>query len=236
MTTNSTVSLTEPAFFETLKTSTDDAREQLLEAPIIQRCLVADITLREYVAFLAQAYHHVKHTTPLLMATGARLPESKEWLRNAVAEYIEEELGHQEWILNDIAACGYDPEKVRHSQPNPATELMVAYAYDTVQRVNPLGFFGMVHVLEGTSIAIAHQAAGIIGERLQLPKTAFSYLVSHGELDQDHVKFFSELMNKITCPDEQAQILHSATMFFRLYGDIFRCLAPEQADAFALNT
>ena len=48
----------------------------------------------------------VRHTVPLLMACGARLPERLEWLREAIAEYIEEEIGHQEWILNDIRACG----------------------------------------------------------------------------------------------------------------------------------
>ena len=72
------------------------------------------------------------------------------------------DMGHQEWILNDIAACGYDRERARNSRPNPSTELMVAYAYDTVQRVNPLGFFGMVQVLEGTSIRIADAAADAI--------------------------------------------------------------------------
>ena len=91
-------------FYDKLNIATTDEREYLLAAPIIQNCLSGDIKLQDYVAFLQQAYHHVKHTTPLLMATGSRLPESKEWLRNAVAEYIEEELGHQEWILNDIAA------------------------------------------------------------------------------------------------------------------------------------
>ena len=38
------------------------------------------------------------------MATGAKLNEDKEWLREAIGEYIEEEMGHQEWILNDLAA------------------------------------------------------------------------------------------------------------------------------------
>ena len=46
---------------------------------------------------------------PLLMACGARLPARLEWLRGAVAEYIEEEYGHEQWILNDIAACGGEP-------------------------------------------------------------------------------------------------------------------------------
>ena len=215
------------SFYQQLVQDTKQPRHQLLSAPIIARCFQGEIVLDDYVAFLAQAYHHVKHTVPLLMATGASLGEDKEWLREAVAEYIEEELGHQEWILNDIGHCGFDQEYVRHSAPHVTTELMVAYAWDMVNRVNPLGFFGMVHVLEGTSISIASQAADVIREKLGLPKKAFSYLYSHGALDQDHIVFFEGLMNRITDPSEQQQITHAARMFYRLYGDIFRGLSPD---------
>ena len=211
-------------FFDTLCQQTDVERQHLFSAPIINQAMRGEVTLDLYIAFLTQAYHHVKHTVPLLMAVGSQLPEQYEWLREAVAEYIEEELGHQEWILNDIASCGHDKEMVRNSRPNSATELMVAYAYDMVFRVNPLGFFGMVHVLEGTSIATADNAATAIQNALFLPDKAFSYLRSHGALDQEHVKFFEALMNRIDDPEAQQLIIHSSKMFYRLYGDIFRSL------------
>jgi len=220
-------------FFDVLQIQTATERQQLFSAPIIAKALAGEIELPEYVDFLTQAYHHVKHTVPLLMAAGARLPESYEWLRVAVAEYIEEETGHQEWILNDISACGFDKEAARRSQPAFATELMVSHAYDTVNRVNPLGFFGMVQVLEGTSISLAEQAADRIRTALGLPKKAFSYLYSHGALDQDHVKFFEGLMNRIEDPQDQAQIIHSAKNFYRLYGDIFRALGDGQKQVLA---
>lgn len=210
--------------YQRLLNETKQQKDYLLSAPIIERCFKGDIQTADYVAFLIQAYHHVKHTVPLLMNVGAKLPEEKEWLREAVAEYIEEELGHQEWILNDIAACGDDKEAVRLSQPNFATELMVSYAYDVVNRVNPLGFFGMVHVLEGTSIAIADNAADSIQQALNLNKRAFSYLRSHGSLDIEHVKFFESLMAQITDVEEQDLIIDSAKKFYVLYGNIFRTL------------
>lgn len=222
-------------FYQQLQQATSDARNQLLSAPIIQRCLTSEISLDEYVAFLQQAYHHVKHTSPLLMATGARLPESKEWLRAAVAEYIEEEQGHQEWILNDIAACGFDKEKARRSTPNFSTEMMVAYAYDMVNRISPIGFFGMVNVLEGTSINIATLAAGRIKDALGLPNKAFSYLTSHGELDKQHIQFYEGLMNRITDPSEQQLIIHAANNFYRLYGNIFREIDGAQAAQIAVD-
>lgn len=214
-------------FYHKLLAETEQERQTLFSAPIIMRCFQGEITLEDYVAFLTQAYHHVKHTVPLLMAVGARLPEEKEWLREAVGEYIEEEMGHQEWILNDIAQCGFDKEIVRHSRPDISTELMVSYAYDMINRVNPLGFFGMVQVLEGTSINIAEKAADTIRAKLGLPEKAFSYLYSHGALDQDHIQFYESLMNQITDAKEQELIIHTARVFYKLYGDIFRSLSVE---------
>ena len=217
-------------FFERLQQQTEQQRGYLFAAPIIAKTWLGEISREDYIAFLTCAYHHVKHTVPLLMAVGARLPESKEWLREATAHYIEEELGHQEWILNDIAACGGDKEAVRRSQANFETELMVSYAYDMVNRINPIGFFGMVHVLEGTSISTADKAADSIQHALALPNQAFSYLRSHGALDQEHVAFFEKLMNRITDKDEQEIIIHAANHFYRLYGNIFRSLMPIAAN------
>lgn len=210
--------------FERLQTETANERNYLVSSPIIKRCFEGEVSVEDYMRFLSQAYHHVKHTVPLLMNVGAKLPESKEWLREAVAEYIEEELGHQEWILNDIAACGFDKEVIRCSKPNFNTELMVSYAYDAVNRISPLMFFGMVHVLEGTSIALADNAAEVIKGKLELPQNAFSYLRSHGALDIEHVKFFENLMDKITDKNEQDVIVESAKRFYVLYAKIFRSL------------
>lgn len=212
------------SFYESLQEQTQAEREYLLAAPIFAEVLAGRISLDSYVAFLGQAYHHVKHTVPLLMACGARLPERLEWLREAIAEYIEEEYGHQEWILNDIRACGADAEAVRRATPNLPTELMVSYVYDRIARDNPVSFFGMVNVLEGTSIALATQAAGIIQDRLQLPVEAFSYLTSHGSLDIGHVEFFKTLMDRLDDPADQAAVVHTARVVYRLYGDLFRSL------------
>ena len=217
-------------FYQQLIEQTQAEREYLLGAPLIQRCLQQQsFTLAEYQAFLTEAYHHVKHTVPLLMAVGSRLSSAQEYYREAIAEYIEEELGHQEWVLNDIAATGADKELVRHGQPRLATELMVAYAYDTVLRGNPLAFFGMVLVLEGTSVNLATGAADIIQQQRQLPNKAFSYLRSHGSLDIEHLSFFEKLMDTISDTADQQAIVHAAKVFYQLYGNIFRSIEAAPA-------
>jgi thiaminase len=211
-------------FYDELLAATVEERNDLLSIPFIRKGVAGELSLQSYLAFLDQAYHHVKHTIPLLMACGAALPERLEWLRTAVGEYIEEEMGHQEWILDDIAVCGGDKEAVRHGTPHPATELMVAYAYDTIQRCNPAGFFGMVLVLEGTSVALATQAGERIGKALNLPKQAFSYLSSHGSLDISHMNFYEKLMNRLDDEADKQAVIHCARMMYKLYGDIFRNL------------
>ena len=211
------------SFYEQLITATAAERQALMSAPVIADCMANRISLQSYLAFLGQAYHHVRHTTPLLMLLGGRLPERLGWLRRAVAEYIEEEIGHEEWILNDIAAAGGDAAAVRASQPELPAELMVAYAYDLVDRRNPAGFFGMVFVLEGTSVALALAAADRIQQTLGLPDAAFSYLRSHGTLDQAHTRHLAGLLEQMT-PDDQAEVLRCAKVFYKLYGDIFRAL------------
>lgn len=222
-------------FFQRLLRDTEAARASLAAAPIIQGCLSGRVSLPSYVAFLTEAYHHVRHTVPLLRACRAALPARyAPWLGPALDEYVEEEQGHDEWILDDLAACGADAEAVRHARPGHATEVMVAYAYDTIARGNPLGFLGMVHVLEGTSVALALQAADQIQAHLRLPDRAFSYLRSHGTLDREHTAHFALLMDRIEDPADQAAIVHAARAFYRLYGDVFRSLPlPEPEEAVA---
>jgi hypothetical protein len=214
-------------FYEELQAATEDARVQLLAAPVIADCLQGRVSKENYLAFLGQAYHHVRHTVPLLMCLGGRLPEPVSWMRPAVAEYIEEESGHEEWILNDIRAAGGDAEAVRRSRPELPAEVMVAYAYDLIHRGNPAAFFGMVFVLEGTSAALALTAAERIQQALELPDEAFSYLVSHGTLDQEHTRHLARLLERMTAHD-QADVVHAARVFFKLYGDIFRALPSER--------
>ncbi|MBS1161944.1 MAG: carbamoylphosphate synthase large subunit [Proteobacteria bacterium] len=210
--------------YQQLQHATSAQRATLLASPIIGAALAGQVNRQHYLAFLQRAFHHVKHTVPLLMACGARLPDSQEWLRSAVAHYIEEEIGHHEWILNDIAAAGGDAEAVRHSQPDFDTDVMVAYAYDTVLRRNPLGLFGMVYVLEGTSVSLATNAAGILQQALDLPASAFSYLSSHGALDIEHMGHFEKLVNQLDNPLDRQAVEEAAKVFFRLYGNVFRSI------------
>jgi pyrroloquinoline quinone (PQQ) biosynthesis protein C len=209
--------------FDQLTVATQSERAQLQNAPVIQRALAGDVT-RELYLVLEQAYHHVRHTVPLLMGVGVRLSERHHWLQKQLVHYVEEEVGHDEWILNDIDAAGGDASRVRASAPAVETDAMVAYAYDTVMRREPAGFFGMVFVLEGTSVALALNAASSIQRALALPDRAFSYLRSHGTLDQQHVGDLTSIVNRLDSERDLPAVVSCARAMYWLYGSVFRGL------------
>jgi pyrroloquinoline quinone (PQQ) biosynthesis protein C len=151
----------------------------------------------------------------------------------ALDDYIEEETGHEAWILADIAAAGGDAAAAAASAPAPATEAMVAHAYRTIRTGNPAAFFGMVYVLEGTSVAMATQGAAAVRAALGLPDAAFTYLSSHGALDLDHMRFFEALMNRIDDGGDQQAILAMARDMFRLFGGMFAAIPIGALDAAA---
>lgn len=216
------------SFYEQLVKETASARNALYAVPQLTDGMQGHISRETYIAYLTEAYHHVSHTVPFLMTMGSRLPASKKWMHKAIIEYQEEEVGHEEWILNDIEAAGGSKEAARGSTPNLETQILIAYNYDYILRKNPVGFFGMVFMLESTSTQIANKGADAVKQTLGLPQKAFTYLYSHGELDISHMKFFEETVNRITDPEDQKAIIEVAQNTFRLFANLLRAIPHEE--------
>lgn len=219
-------------FFDRLCAETAPARARLLSVPQLRAGLAGRISRATYLAYLAQAYHHVRHTVPLMRLARSGLA-AKPMLVEALDDYIAEEEGHEQWILNDIRAAGGDADAVVRNGPSSATARMVDHAYAMLSDGNPAAFFGMVFVLEGTSIALASNGAEAVRESLGLPDTAFTYLTSHGALDQDHMRFFETLMNRLTDPADQDAIVTMADDMFDLFGGLFAAIPMEDDRAAA---
>ncbi len=217
------------SFYNQLVKETEKYRQELYSVPQLVDGLGGNISRETYIAYLTEAYHHVSHTVRFLMAMGLRVPESKKFLHAAVAEYIEEEVGHEEWILNDIEAAGGNKEQARNSTPNLETQVLIAYNYDYINRKNPVGFLGMVFMLESTSTQIANKGADAVKQKLNLPKKAFSYLYSHGEIDIEHMKFLEQTLDKIYDPEDQKAIIEVAQNTFCLFANVLRSIPHTKA-------
>jgi len=211
------------SFYDRLRESTATERESFLRVPLIKAAISGCIDRPLYLAYLEQAYHHVKHTCPLLAASLARCGPHDTRLQTALFEYIEEERGHDDWILQDIADLGGDAGAVHSGESDDPVRVMVGYAYYAIERLSPYSMLGMVHVLEGMSVELAHRAAtGIAGAIGGDETKGFSYLKSHGCLDLEHVRFFEELVDEIATPENASHIVDTARIMYRLFGDMFQ--------------
>jgi pyrroloquinoline quinone (PQQ) biosynthesis protein C len=217
-------------FYERLTSQTAAEREEFDAIPFIRGVQRGGATRTMYLDFLTQAYHHVKHTFPLLALTASRTHDTH--YQNALLTYLNGERGHEEWILDDIQAMGGNAKAVREGAPGIACQIMVAYAYFSIEHISPYAMLGSVHVLEGRSIALAEMAARSVQNSLGHSDAAgFSYLLSHGAIDIEHVAFFQSLIDRIDDGSSQTIIIENSRIFYRLYGDIFRELGVRHPGA-----
>jgi pyrroloquinoline quinone (PQQ) biosynthesis protein C len=207
-------------FYDHLMSETEKDREAFLAIPIVQHAIRHGSSRSLYIDFLTEAYHHVKHTFPLLALAASRT--SDERYQDALVEYMKEERGHEKWILDDIRTVGGNPDAVRSGTPGPLCQIMVGYAYYAIEHVSPYAFLGSVHVLEGISVLLADKLADALKTSLGLQSDAgFTYLRTHGSLDIEHVAFFRKLIDGFDDPATQRIVVDNAKIFYRLYGSIF---------------
>jgi hypothetical protein len=208
--------------FQQLLERTCCERQQFIEVPLIQETLRRGAPMNVYLDFLTQAYHHVKHTAPLMGLAASRCGAGERIYQSELFDYLAEERGHEEWILDDINALGGDSEAVRGGSPRFPCKIMVGHAYYLIEHISPYGLLGMIHVLEGISVTLAAKAVTAIRRSLQIAsQNGFKYLTTHGELDADHTKRFERLLNGIQ-PRYLPLIIECTSDFYKLYGDIFR--------------
>jgi pyrroloquinoline quinone (PQQ) biosynthesis protein C len=220
------------SFYDQLQQETAAERQRFLSIPLIRRAIAEGADRDTYLAFLGEAYHHVSHTFPLLALAASRTTDER--YQDALVEYMEEERGHEKWILDDIVFFGGNSDAVRKRNPSPATIAMIGYSYYAIEHVSPYAMLGSVHVLEGMSVLLADKLADRLSQSWgQQDAKGFSYLRSHGSLDQDHVAFFRGLVNGFTDPAIRRLIVDNSKIFHHLYGGIFKEIDARQglADA-----
>lgn len=215
------------AFYDRLVAETQAERRAFMALPIIRKALGGGLSKDVYLGYLSEAFHHVKHTVPLMALVNDRLDPERSVFHIGLAEYALEKRGQERWILHDIEHAGGDADAVRNGVPSKATQALVDFAYDYVTRVNPMAIFGMIFVIERTGAGLAKRAVEHFMETLDLPRKCFSYLLSHGSSDLSEMSFLEGLMAQVNDPGEQDAIILMARRMYGLYGQVFLAIAEK---------
>jgi pyrroloquinoline quinone (PQQ) biosynthesis protein C len=215
------------SFFITLVEMSDASRRELEAMPRVHAMVHHGLGAAEYRAFLHDLYHIVWHFCPVMAAAAARCDDRHRNVRYELYERIAEEKGHEEWVLEDVAAVGGDVRRVRESAPSTPVQAMVAFNYYAAERVHPCAVLGMLYVLEviasvyGGRVADSIARAMGVGEGRDLATCGFRFLSSHATMDADHMAKLNVLLKTIEDPAAQEAIVAATRVNFHQFGQVF---------------
>lgn len=211
------------SFFITLIETTDASRRDLEAQPKIHSMIHHGLELAEYRAFLHDLYHIVWHFCPIMAAAASRCDDRFREVRYELYERIEEEKGHEQWVLDDILAMGGDADTARSQPPSAPIQAMIAFNYWGAERQHACSVLGMLYTLEVISSVYGGRVADSIARAngREVEAGGFQFLSSHASMDQDHMAKLNLLVRKITDPDAQAAVVNSTRVNFFQFGQEF---------------
>ena len=169
-----------------------------------------------YGAFLTQVFHFVKHSSRIMATVASHLSQEQEEIHTQLMKHANEEKGHQFLAKQDLKVLGYNLEDFPEFH---STKMFYETQYYKACYQNPIGFYGYALALEGTAVKRLHEiykkCKAVYGEK------ACNFLRVHAEEDDEHVKNFLRLVEKLPNSDVSAiesnlkQSLYAMTMMFR---------------------
>lgn len=212
------------SFFITLVELTDTSRRTLETIPKVHAMMHHGLTLTEYRAFLHDLYHIVWHFCPIMAAAAARCSDRFRDVRYDLYRRIDEEKGHEAWVLEDIEAMGGDVREARRAGPSAPAQSMIAFNYYTSERVHPCSVLGMLYMLEVVSSVYGGKVSESIARSLgrEVAGGGFKFLSSHAALDVEHMAQLNRLVKTIGDTDAQHAIVNATQVNFHQFGQLFR--------------
>jgi len=211
------------SFFITLVEMTDASRREVETIPKVNSMIHHGLTLAEYKAFLHDLYHIVWHFCPVMAAAAARCSDQFRNVRYDLYERIEEEKGHEAWVLEDVEALGGDVAGAAIEPPSPPVQAMIAFNYFGAERVHPCSVLGMLYMLEVMSSVYGGRVSDSIARAIgrDVEAGGFKFLSSHATMDVDHMAKLNRLVKTIADPAAQEAIVNSTRVNFYQFGRMF---------------
>lgn len=211
------------SFFITLIEDSDAGRRALEDEPRVHAMIHHGLKLEEYRAFLHDLYHVVWHFCPVMAAAAARCGDEFRDVRYELYERIEEEKGHETWVLEDVEAVGGDVAHVRTNPPSAPVQAMIGFNYFGAERVHPCSVLGMLYMLEVVSSVYGGRVSDAIARAIGRDVNAggFKFLSSHATMDVDHMAKLNKLVKTITDPGAQRAILNATRINFYQFRQMF---------------
>jgi hypothetical protein len=212
-------------FFSDLVIRTDEARRAFETHPVVLDAVANGMPIERYRRFLLELYHLVWHFNPVTAAAASRVPDSNRQVRYYMYEHMQEESGHEEWVMNDLDALGVTPQDTRAYPPGPFTLALCGYNYWGADRGNPCSVLGMIYALEVIASVYGGPFASAVKESLLLEgERGISFIGSHATLDVEHMATLRKVLNTLQDEASRNAVVESTLVNFHHFTRIFESI------------
>lgn len=210
-----------PGFFIDLVGKTDEARREFETNSRVLDIVANGLSLERYRALLLELYHVVWHFNPTCAAAACRITDQHRHVRYFLYDHMNEEKGHEEWVLNDLKVMGVGPERAKAYEPTLVMLGLNGYNYWSADRRHPCSVLGMLYALEVVASVYGGQMTAAISESLLLEgDRGISFISSHATLDAEHMADLRVILNQIEDDDAKNAIVESTTFNFHQFGKV----------------
>jgi pyrroloquinoline quinone (PQQ) biosynthesis protein C len=207
------------SFFADLVMQTDEDRRAFENHPALMDAVANGMSVERYRRLLLELYHVVWHFNPVCAAAASRMGdpahEALQPLRHFLYEHMQEESGHETWVLNDLDAIGVPLSDARAYQPSVNALALAGYNYWASERRHPCAALGMLYTLEVIASVYGGPFASAIRESLMLDgDRGVSFIASHASLDTQHMAALRHVFNKISDDEAKVAVVESVRVNF----------------------
>jgi hypothetical protein len=214
-----------PPFFADLVVRSDEARRAFETHPVVLDAVAHGMNIERYRALLLELYHVVWHFNPVCAAAASRMADSHRQIRYFLYEHMQEESGHEQWVMNDLEAVGVAPDLTQAHGPSVDTLALNGYNYWAAERRHPCSVLGMLYALEVISSVYGGPFASAIRESLLLEgERGVSFIGSHASLDAKHMAELRGVLNTLIDDDARNAVTESTMVNFRHFTRIIEAV------------
>jgi hypothetical protein len=187
-----------------------------------------------YPEWMVTVHQMIRATVPLMRAALRRCRELAAGDAVAaamvpyLARHVEEELHHDDWLLEDLESLGVPRAAVLRRVPPPTVASLIGAQYYWIHHHHPVAKLGQIAVMEGYPPGV--EAIDLLAARTGYPRAAFRTLERHCHLDARHRDQFDEALDRMPLREEHHAVLEvSALHVVRLAAAAYREVV-ERAD------
>ena len=209
-------------FFAELVTQTDEARRSFETHAVVMDAVAHGMSAQRYRSLLTELYHVVWHFNPVCAAAASRIQDVHRDVRYFLYEHMNEESGHEEWVLNDLEAMGVARETARASTPGVFTAALCGYNYWSADRRHPCSVLGMVYALEVIASVYGGAFSSAMREALFLEgDRGTTFISSHATMDTEHMIVLRKALNTLNDPSALAAVIEATNVNFHHFTRMF---------------